>query len=124
MNFSELGHIACGSLLAMDRVLDVLILDAWVIMPNHTHFLIGIDNPGKNKHQPNQFKKMVKNSVSSVINHYKGRVTKYARKNNIPFQWQYRFYDHIVRSEKEFCLIQRYIINNPRNWKGDKFSNG
>ena len=71
-------------------------------------------------YQPNAFQMMVKNSISSVINHFKGRVTKYAKKENLPFAWQSRFYDHMIRDEDEFKRIQRYIINNPKNWDQDQ----
>jgi REP element-mobilizing transposase RayT len=121
MVLSEIGHSAAGSWLAMSRVYDVLIRDAWVIMPNHVHLLFGINNLDGQKYQTNSFKKMIKNSVSSIINHYKGRVTKYAKKENIPFSWQSRFFDHIVRTEKEFFKIQNYIETNPIKWKEDRF---
>jgi len=121
MVLSEMGHAAAGCWLGMSRVYDVLIGDAWVVMPNHVHLLFGINNPDRQKNQNNAFLKMIKNSVSSIINHYKGRVTKYAKKENIPFLWQPRFYDHIVRSKNEFFKIQSYIENNPVNWEEDQF---
>lgn len=139
MYYSELGHIAAASWLAMHRVFDVLIPDVWVIMPNHTHFLFGLNpvdprhgmalttnvNQTSNipKHQQNKFGKTIKNSVSSIINHFKGRVTKYADKQNIEFEWQAKFYDHIVRNNDDFLRIQNYIVENPQNWGNDKFYN-
>ena len=72
-------------------------------------------------YQPNAFQRMVKNSISSVINHFKGRVTKYAKKENLPFKWQSRFHDHMIRDEDELKRIQQYIINNPKNWDQYKF---
>ena len=150
MYYSELGHIAAASWLAMHRVFDVLIPDVWVIMPNHTHFLFGL-NPVPPHHggvpphgggvetrrgvslhrdvsqhrgvsqQKNEFGKTIKNSASSIINHFKGRVTKYADKENIEFEWQAKFYDHIVRDNEDFLRIQNYIIENVQNWKTDKF---
>jgi REP element-mobilizing transposase RayT len=38
-----------------------------------------------------------------------------------PFAWQPRFHDHIIRDDNSFERIRRYIINNPLNWKEDKF---
>jgi len=58
------------------------------------------------------------NNLSSVIRGYKSAVTMYARKNNIPFGWQSRFHDHVIRSHAEYGRISDYIINNPSNWKG------
>lgn len=39
----------------------------------------------------------------------------------IPFAWQPRFYDHIIRDAESFNRIHQYIVNNPLNWKDDKF---
>ena len=30
------------------------------------------------------------------------------------------YYEHIIRSEKEYVLICQYIKNNPKNWGKDK----
>ena len=35
--------------------------------------------------------------------------------------WQRNFYEHIIRNEKSYQTISNYIINNPNNWKDDKF---
>jgi len=35
--------------------------------------------------------------------------------------WQTRFHDHIIRNDIEYQKISEYIINNPANWKNDKF---
>jgi putative transposase len=122
MIFSELGHIAEASWLAMLRVFPVITEPIWEIMPNHFHVLFFLNNTDK-KEQKNdaQFGPLIPNSVSSIINHFKGRVTKYANNNQIGFSWQERFYDHIVRDEAEYQRIANYIIHNPKNWENDKF---
>lgn len=33
--------------------------------------------------------------------------------------WQRNYYEHIIRSEKEYLQIQAYIENNPANWVAD-----
>jgi putative transposase len=68
----------------------------------------------------NQFGPQRKN-VASIIRGYKSSVTKYARMTQIDFEWQTRYYDHIIRNEKSFQTISEYIINNPANWDKDKF---
>ncbi len=35
--------------------------------------------------------------------------------------WQRDYYEHIIRDERAYINISNYIINNPANWKGDKF---
>jgi len=122
----------------------------YVIMPNHIHGIIIIgdneynsqydtqcrdamhrvstDNNHRvstdNNHRvsaDNKFGPQSKN-LASIIRGYKSSVTTYAHKNGFDdFAWQSRFYDHIIRNEKSFNKISEYIINNPMNWKNDKF---
>jgi REP element-mobilizing transposase RayT len=35
--------------------------------------------------------------------------------------WQRNYYEHIIRDEQSYKNIINYIINNPANWKEDKF---
>ncbi|MFH1245842.1 MAG: hypothetical protein V1662_05080 [Candidatus Omnitrophota bacterium] len=39
--------------------------------------------------------------------------------NNIAFQWQPGFYEHIIRDEKSLDGIRQYIIENPLKWESD-----
>lgn len=58
-----------------------------------------------------------KKSISSVINHFKGIVKKWANKNGYEqFVWQKNFYDRIIRNENELNRIRKYISNNPKKW--------
>lgn len=60
---------------------------------------------------------MLNNSISRVIRWYKGRCTHEIRKliPELYFQWQPRFYDHIIRNENEYYQIS--------NWTEDKYYN-
>ena len=35
--------------------------------------------------------------------------------------WQRNYWEHIIRDKKSYQRISEYIINNPKNWKDDKF---
>ena len=72
------------------------------------------------------------NETMQEISHKKGRLsviigglkranTHFANKNEIPFSWQPRFHDHIVRDIPEMNRIADYIENNVTNWKEDEF---
>jgi len=91
-----------------------------IVMPNHVHLLIELDNNTTN-YQPNSFGPLLEKSLSSVVNHFKGRVTKHAIQNKMPSGWQERFHDHIVRDAGEYERIFNYITNNPQNWKKDMY---
>ncbi len=62
-----------------------------------------------------------KGRLSVLIGSFKGAVTKFAKENKILFDWQPRFYDHIVRNRDEFLRIRKYIEENVKNWELDCF---
>lgn len=113
-------------------------LGKFVAMPNHFHAILIIgdneynfDDPGrddmrgvstKTNHQPfkNQFNNQ-SNNLASVVRGYKSSVTTWARKNNIAFDWQARYHDHIIRNYEEYLRISRYIQMNVSMWKEDRF---
>ncbi len=78
-----------------------------------------IPNPFKNEQMATISPKS--NTVSTIIRSYKSAVTKYCNRLGLPFAWQSRFHDHIIRNEESFHRISAYIKNNPANWKDDKF---
>lgn len=58
-----------------------------------------------------------KNSLAVVIRGVKSSITHYANENNIPFAWQTRFHDRIVRNQNELDRISIYIEKNVVNWR-------
>ena len=68
-----------------------------------------------------RFRNQGKNTISAMVGSFKSAVTKLCNESQLPFGWQSRFHDHIIRDKDEFCRIKNYIINNPANWKQDKF---
>ena len=61
------------------------------------------------------------NSISTIIRSYKSAVTKHANRLKLNFEWQPRFYDHIIRNDDSFRRISNYIKNNPTKWEEDIF---
>ena len=87
-------------------------------MPNHVHGIIIIcDSQRRDGACPVSTKR---NTLGNVIGSFKSIVTKYANSHKILFHWQSRFYDRIIRNEKEFCRIKQYIKDNPMNWEEDR----
>ena len=60
-------------------------------------------------------------NLPSVVRGIKSAVTKYAIEHDIPFAWQSRYHDHIVRNQLEMNRIADYIENNPLRWELDRF---
>jgi len=55
-------------------------------------------------------------NLASIIRGYKSSVKQYAVVNDIEFSWQPRYYDRIIRNEKEYQNIREYIYDNPDSW--------
>jgi putative transposase len=103
-----------------------IILDEYVVMPNHIHgILIITENDQFDNVTPTigqqRFQNQGKNSLSSIIGSYKSAVSKHAHRLGFDFEWQTRFHDHIIRTDESYWRIKNYIINNVQNWKDDKF---
>jgi putative transposase len=122
MGLSDIGNAASVLLQQIPFERSNVILDEFMIMPNHIHCIIDITRKNSVPYQFNKFSKPVCDSVSMIVNHYKGGVTKWCKRNSFyEFQWQGRFHDHIIRNEEEHLRIKDYIRNNPRNWRDDRF---
>ena len=69
----------------------------------------------------NHFGPQSKN-LSSIMRGFKSAVTTQARLLEIPFGWQTRFHDHVIRDDDEFRRIANYIECNPANWEEDRLN--
>ena len=70
--------------------------------------------------QESEFSKPIKNSLSTIINLYKGAVTKECNHQKHKFKWQPKFYDRIIRNERELFNIRRYIKQNALKWNQEE----
>lgn len=103
----------------------------YVVMPNHFHLIVYIEEnelPKSRRHignanYTNNHEKASKSQgwLSIVIGGLKANITRFAHKENLPFAWQTRFHDHIIRGTEDFNKISKYIDSNVENWKKDKF---
>jgi len=62
-----------------------------------------------------------KNPNPRMIRWYKGRTTYEINKLiHKKFQWQARFYEHVIRNDADLDRVREYIGNNPLNWELDE----
>ena len=70
-----------------------------------------------------RFGKPVSGSLSTIVRSFKSAATKRINemhlKGDMPL-WQSRYYDRIIRGEKELQNIRDYIVNNIIAWAFDK----
>jgi putative transposase len=132
MILNDAGKIANEYWLEIPKHFNNAILHEHVVMPNHIHGIIelsGVDNVvGVENFQPlqqrkNEFQKMIPRSIGSIVKGFKIGVTKWFRTNtNLETVWQRNYHEHIIHNEQSYQTISNYIIDNPANWKKDKFN--
>ena len=62
---------------------------------------------------------MIYPTISTVVRLMKGAVSKQAGFS----VWQKGFYDHVVRSQRDYLDIWNYIEGNPGKWEEDVLYN-
>jgi len=119
-----------------------IMLDSWVVMPNHLHAIIAITpdvetspvarldarsgHDSKKHNLKNETPQrgvstgLKSGSLGAVINQFKSLCTKRIRAAGHDFGWQSRYYEQIIRNEKSLHDIREYIANNPLKWELDK----
>jgi len=77
-----------------------VIVDKYVIMPDHLHMIIFLKNIGRPQVAP---------TISRVIKQFKGTLSKKAGFS----VWQKSFIDRVIRDDNEYQKIWKYIDENP-----------
>ena len=105
-----------------------IILDEFVVMPNHVHGIVVIaddvhrERRGVQLNAPTpQFFSSSGGSLPVIVRTYKAAVTTWCRKNGYDeFAWQRNYYEHIIKGERDLNAIRKYIAENPANWFADE----
>lgn len=144
MILSVLGKYTVENLERINQHYPYCVVPLFVVMPNHIHAIVVIDekNVDNVNNVPNvtdvktmctsslqnklvdekmQSVSVRRGKLSTAMGGLKSAVTRYARANNIDFAWQTRFHDHIIRNQGEMNRIASYIENNVMAWDNDKF---
>ena len=86
-----------------------IILENYVVMPNHIHLLLTIGDPG------GRIVSAPTKDISIIIGQMKRAVSKMAGR---PI-WQKSYYDRVIRGEQDFLDTWNYITGNPSKWSDD-----
>ena len=105
-SLSKAGGIVETAIENIPHIYQNVHVDKYVIMPNHIHMIIVIEENGRAMRAP---------TVSRIINQMKGYTTKQLSYSI----WQKLFHDHIIRTEKDYLRIAQYIDENPARWQED-----
>ena len=115
--FTEIGRIVDENIGKLNDIYETVRVDKYVIMPNHVHFILAIQN-GRTQFAPTEdTRTQFAPTISRIIKQFKGKITK-----EVGFSiWQKSFYDHIIRDETDYLRIWDYIEYNPDKWTEDQY---
>jgi len=109
---SEYGNIADVAIREIPAYYADVMVDKYVIMPNHIHMILSL-NHGRLIIAPTN----ARAAISTVIQQLKRQITK-----QIGFSiFQRSFHDRIVRDETEYQRTWQYIDENPARWAEDEY---
>jgi len=109
IELTKIGVIVDKGIKGIMEHYENVFVDNYVIMPNHIHLIIRIQN--------NNGRPMVVPTISRIIQQFKGFVSKQVG-NPI---WQEKSYDHIIRDDYDYMTRYQYIDDNPAKWLEDKY---
>jgi putative transposase len=121
------GAAVRGAWLELPRRFPTVILQDFVLMPNHLHAIVAF------AHLPRATKRGAASSAPTTetpSQPYLGKIIRafkslsaievnrlLGRKNQAV--WQRNYYEHIIRTAREYDEIQKYIYENPMMWDYD-----
>ncbi len=139
MVFSPIGKYVVKCIEELSAHFPNAEIPLYVVMPNHIHLIVAIDHETKTNHDicrdvacyvstgktKNETMALIspkQGTLATIIRGLKSAVTRYAHKNQIEFNWQPRFHDHIIRNVDECNHIAEYIENNVVLWNMDELN--
>jgi len=86
-------------------------IEKYVIMPDHIHMIIRLDNGSMWASTPTDAKPQ-HTRISNIVRSIKVLV---AKDIGEPI-FQRSYYDHVIRNQQDYNEVWEYIENNPRKW--------
>ena len=113
MRLNEIGKLVQGIWEGLSSHYPHVQLDAFVIMPNHVHGIVLMDDAERDE---------VRHGLPEVVRGFKSFSAKEVnRVRGVVGQalWQRGFFDHVIRDEVGLARIRTYIEENPGKWEED-----
>ena len=124
LQLTETGKVVEQYILSADRMTGFHV-DKYVLMPNHIHMIVRIDNgpPGKippageaAAQRPNGAGSSAPASSDAV-----GALKRLVNRRLGHDIWQRSFHEHVIRNENEYREVWEYIDANPARWAEDRY---
>jgi len=133
MLLSAAGKQVEAILLSLEERFPTILVDCFVIMPNHVHAVIvlGAREPvvgergAMNRAATGELGagRLAESKLGEVIRVFKAVSTRaIGAEGDAAFAWRSDYHDRIVRTDRELAAIQEYVAFNPLRWDADTFN--
>ena len=108
-------------ILKLEEKFPDVVVENYVVMPNHVHLLLFLDRGGPGGHMGPPLPEIVGWYKTMTTNEY----FRLVRQGVLPplrdRLWQRSYYDHVLRNEDDYLRTCAYIENNPAKWAEDNY---
>jgi putative transposase len=119
-SFNQLGIIVGEYWESIPQHFPNVFLDKYVIMPNHLHGIITInDDKERAGHRPAPTKQRPLSEIIGRFKLFSAKEINTLVSSDGPF-WQRNYYEHVIRSDDDLNVIREYIDTNPLKWSLDR----
>jgi REP-associated tyrosine transposase len=125
---NELGELVSSRWRVLPEEYPTVTIDEYVVMPDHLHGILIINNTGVGAGSPYPSSKPATNlketgrrngapTLGAIIGYFKYQC---AKQINLLLKtpgapvWQRNYYEHVIRSEDDLSNIRRYVKYNPQ----------
>ena len=114
VRLSTWGEIVRQELIALENRFSCLKVDKFVIMPNHVHVILILNNEmAAASSRP---------TIPEIVRAWKSLSARRCKQSGFNYPlWQTSFYDHIIRDEQDYFTRWNYIDENPARWTEDEY---
>ena len=129
MMVNEVGQLVAETLQWLPAQYEYVQLAEWIVMPNHLHAIIVIDDSsgdddGKGHRGDSRIAPTKRKPLGRLIGAFKTvstkRINEMRNITGVPV-WQRNFYEHIIRDQDGYLKIAEYIQTNPLKWAEDRY---
>jgi putative transposase len=129
MQLNDAGHAVQASWNELPARFQSVVLDAFVVMPNHIHgiVIVGAQFIAPTNATPAPSDGTGQGAINraptlgEIVRTYKAASTRLIRRTvNPDFAWQRNYYEHVIRNEESLNRIRQYILDNPARWAFDR----
>ena len=123
MLLNEMGKIVVDEWVKTAVIRREISLGDWVVMPNHFHGIVVIDNHRNRGHcHTLPQRQSPSKNLGAMIRGFKSAATKqinqYRQTPGTPV-WQRNYWEHIIRNDDDLHRIREYMQTNPMRWQQD-----